>query len=97
MGNRIRKIMRFYGYVQGVGFRWRAIQAARAAGVTGWVRNRYDGSVSMEIQGSEEQINAVIQMITRSPYIEITKTYSKTIPVKEDERDFTVKDSEWHD
>lgn len=94
---KIRKIMRFYGSVQGVGFRWRAIQAARAAGVTGWVRNRYDGSVSMEIQGSEEQIDAVLQMIERSPYIRITKTYTRRIPVVEDERDFTVRDSEWLD
>ena len=91
----IRKIMRFYGGVQGVGFRWRAIQAARAAGVTGWVCNRYDGSVSMEIQGTEEQIDAVIQMISRSPYIQIRKTHSRRIPVSEDERDFVVRDSEW--
>ncbi|MBR6351839.1 MAG: acylphosphatase, partial [Firmicutes bacterium] len=43
--NIIRRHIVFYGWVQGVGFRWRARNAAQAVGVTGWVRNEYDGSV----------------------------------------------------
>ena len=50
----IRKHIRFWGRVQGVGFRYRAYHAANAVGATGWVRNEYDGSVTMEIQGTEE-------------------------------------------
>ena len=46
----------FNGWVQGVGFRYRARHAANLYGVTGWVRNDPDGSVTMEIQGTEEQI-----------------------------------------
>ena len=46
----IRKKIVFYGWVQGVGFRYRAYHAANSFGATGWVKNNYDGSVSMEIQ-----------------------------------------------
>lgn len=55
MGNNsiVRKHIIFYGYVQGVGFRYRARHAADLYGCTGWVRNEWDGSVSMEIQGEE--------------------------------------------
>ena len=52
-----RKHIVFYGWVQGVGFRYRARHAADLYGCTGWVRNEYDGSVSMEIQGEEENID----------------------------------------
>ena len=53
----IRKHIVFYGWVRGVGFRYRARHAADLYGCTGWVRNEYDGSVSMEIQGEEESID----------------------------------------
>ena len=54
---KIRKQLVFTGRVQGVGFRWRAGHAARAVGATGWVQNRYDGSVDrspyIQIDGLE--------------------------------------------
>ena len=56
----IRKHIIFTGSVQGVGFRYRARHAAELYGCTGWVRNEYDGSVVMEIQGTEEQIDRVL-------------------------------------
>ena len=59
----IRKSIRFFGIVQGVGFRYKAIQAARTAGATGWVRNEYDGSVTMEIQGTYWQIEQVVSAL----------------------------------
>ena len=67
----IRKSITFYGWVQGVGFRWRAYHAADAFGATGWVKNNYDGSVSMEIQGNEEQIDQVIQALEKGRFIHI--------------------------
>lgn len=41
----IRKEIRFTGSVQGVGFRYRAQYAANGCGVTGWVKNEWDGCV----------------------------------------------------
>ena len=72
----LRKRLVFHGRVQGVGFRWRARAAAQAAGVTGWVRNNCDGSVTMELQGSEAQIDRVIQTLDRDRYIRIAKNGS---------------------
>ncbi len=61
----IRKRIVFSGWVQGVGFRWRARQAAQLFDCTGWVKNEYDGSVTMEIQGSEEQIDQPIEQFVQ--------------------------------
>ena len=43
----VRKHISFYGWVQGVGFRYRARHVAELYGCTGWVRNEWDASVSM--------------------------------------------------
>ncbi len=51
-----RLALRFAGEVQGVGFRWTAQRIANTHGLTGWVRNEWDGSVQMELQGTSEQI-----------------------------------------
>lgn len=45
------RLVRAYGHVQGVGYRQACIQEAWALGVTGWVRNRMDGSVEAVLQG----------------------------------------------
>lgn len=87
----VRKYIRFYGQVQAVGFRWTAMQAAKLYGVTGWVRNEYDDSVSMEIQGTERQIDDVIAAIDRGTYIVIDRMEVKTLETIEDERGFRVR------
>lgn len=86
----IRQHIVFNGWVQGVGFRYRAIHAARSYGVTGWVRNEPDGSVAMEIQGTQFQIDNVIMAIERGSYVHIDHMDVKTIPVIETERGFRV-------
>ena len=45
----VRKHFKITGRVQGVGFRYRAKYAASGMGLTGWVRNEWDGSVEMEV------------------------------------------------
>ena len=87
----VRRHLIFEGLVQGVGFRWRARQAARAAGATGWVRNDWDGTVSMELQGSEAQIDRVLQALEQGRYIRIENMYSHTIPPDEDEYGFRTE------
>ena len=87
----IRKRITFYGRVQGVGFRYHAQHTADALGLTGWVCNEYDGSVTMEIQGNEAMIDRIIQMLDNDIYINIHSMDSKTLPIIENERTFCVR------
>ena len=91
MMNMIRKHISFYGWVQGVGFRYRARHAAELYGCTGWVRNEWDDSVSMEIQGTEDAIDKVILAIEAGKYVKIENTDSRMIPVETEERGFRTR------
>ena len=84
----IRRRYVFYGQVQGVGFRYRARHAADHFACTGWVRNEYDGSVTMEIQGSADAIEQVLLSIERGTYIRIEDYRCKEIPVADHESGF---------
>ncbi|MBR2852860.1 MAG: acylphosphatase [Clostridia bacterium] len=86
-----RKHIVFTGCVQGVGFRWRARQAANLYGCTGWVRNEWDGSVTMEIQGSEKEIDLVLRAINAGRYIEIERMDVQTIEAEPEERGFRTE------
>ena len=57
--HKIRVSICFYGRVQGVGFRYKLRYLAEKYSVTGWARNEYDGSVSTELQGLEEDIDKI--------------------------------------
>lgn len=83
----IRKHIVFYGRVQGVGFRYYSVYKARALGLTGWVRNLYDGSVEMEVQGEELLIDELIMFLGKQRFVLIENMDIKTLETVE-ERDF---------
>ena len=91
MMNMLRKHIIFYGWVQGVGLRYRARHAAEMYGCTGWVRNEWDGSVTMEIQGTEDAIDKVILAIEAGRYVKIENMDSRTIPLVADEYGFQTE------
>ena len=95
MSDLLRKHLVFSGDVQGVGFRWRARHAARAVGATGWVRNERDGRVSMELQGTEEQIDQVLDALERGLYIRISDIEVRSLPAEQEERSFVTRDDGW--
>jgi len=54
----------FYsGRVQGVGFRYAALQAAREFEVAGWVQNLGDGRVQLEVEGSPAEVTAFLALV----------------------------------
>ncbi|MBC5742283.1 acylphosphatase [Lachnospiraceae bacterium MD308] len=86
----VRKRIVFHGRVQGVGFRYTAKYLAQSMGLTGWVKNEYDGTVLMEVQGREPLIFKLMEGLNNRMYIQIDWIDSKDISVKE-ERGFRVK------
>lgn len=87
----IRKKVFVYGTVQGVGFRYRAEHAANILGVTGWVRNEPDGSVLLEVQGTDEQIDKVLAMVNQGTYVNIDRITANQIPIEEREYGFHIR------
>jgi len=55
--------IRFFGSVQGVGFRYTARQAAEGFAVAGWVRNLPDGSVELVAEGESTELDAFLEEI----------------------------------
>ena len=86
----VRKHIVFYGRVQGVGFRYTAKYLARSLELTGWVKNGWDGTVTMEVQGREQLINKLLTGLNHSRFISIEWMDTKEIPLEE-ERGFDVK------
>lgn len=86
--NKIRKHFNFTGQVQGVGFLWRAWKAANLYKCTGLCQNEQDGSVTLEIQGTEEAIEQVILSIKTGHYVKIKEMNEIEIPIKPYETDF---------
>ena len=92
--NAKRLHLRFSGQVQGVGFRWTSSLVARELGLTGWVRNEDDGTVTAEIQGEESHVGAFFSRMLdqyRSHPISYTITEREEIPLVRDERSFEVR------
>jgi acylphosphatase len=63
----VTRHLRVSGRVQGVGFRAALSDEATRLGVTGWVRNRADGSVEALVQGSTDAMGSIIEWARRGP------------------------------
>jgi acylphosphatase len=61
------KNLRICGVVQGVGYRYSFHAQARALHLSGWVRNRVDGSVEATVSGNPEALRKIIDWAWRGP------------------------------
>ena len=91
----IRRRWRFTGTVQGVGFRYYARAAALHLGLTGWVANNWDGSVTLEAQGTRAALDELVPTIERANrWARIEGVEVTDLPVKDREYGFTVRSGE---
>ncbi len=58
---------RVEGHVQGVGFRYFVLENANRLGLTGWVRNRRDGSVEVHAEGPRADLETLLAALRRGP------------------------------
>jgi acylphosphatase len=63
----ITRRLRISGRVQGVGYRQALCGEAARHGLTGWVRNRIDGTVEAVVQGEPEAVEKLVQWARQGP------------------------------
>lgn len=90
MKEKIRQSVVLKGRVQGVGARYKIYYLAQNYGVTGWVRNEYDGSVLAQMQGLESEIDMILQGLGQDRYIVLDSVERKQIPLETEERGFQI-------
>ena len=91
----IRRRWRFTGTVQGVGFRYYARAAALHLGLTGWVANNWDGSVTLEAQGTRAALDELVPLIERTNrWARIEGVEVTDLPAKDREYGFAVRSGE---
>jgi acylphosphatase len=81
------------GEVQGVGYRYTMRMVAREAGVAGWVRNRRDGSVEAEVEGTDAQVDEVLAWMAEGPPGSRVTSATVTDAAPSGERGFDVRSS----
>jgi acylphosphatase len=68
MGNEsVRLHARVFGRVQGVNFRYYTQREANILGLTGWVANRFDGSVEVVAEGDKSVIQRFLAFLHQGP------------------------------
>jgi len=85
MSELARARVRISGVVQGVGFRWFVCRAAEQYGLTGWVRNRPDGSVELEAEGDRPTVEAFLSEVRVGPRLgRVTSMAVDWVPPRRD-------------
>lgn len=85
-----QRVIRFFGMVQGVGFRFTAIHVANGYPLTGYVRNLPDGSVECVAEGESDQIDAYVADLGRRMGSYIRRQTQQTAPYTGEFESFDV-------
>jgi acylphosphatase len=76
--------LRIVGMVQGVGYRFALQREALRLGLTGWVRNRADGSVEAVAQGPQPALDALAAWARRGPPAARVSDVVSSVPSREE-------------
>ena len=88
----IRRYACAVGRVQGVGFRMFVRQQAVMNDITGWVMNMSDGTVTMELQGDADAVEAAFAAMRAGNYlIRVERLDIEEREPVAGERDFSIK------
>ncbi len=87
----VRKRIRVYGRVQGVGFRYLTMMAATQLDLTGWVQNLADGSVLLEVQGKKDMVERLIPTVENGHWVRIDHIEEEWIDTVNSENSFRVQ------
>jgi len=89
----VKKAIRLniYGKVQGVGFRYSALQKAHELGITGFVKNRSDGSVYIEAEAEPEILEQFIIWCKQGPTWSTIENVIETDISFNNYTDFSIK------
>jgi acylphosphatase len=79
------------GRVQGVGYRYFALRAAEALGVTGFVRNLADGRVEVVGEGPEEVLAEFASKLRQGPAFANVESVDRTPIERRGDRGFQVR------
>jgi acylphosphatase len=63
----VRRRAIVHGYVQGVFFRDSVRRLAERLGVSGWVRNNWDGTVEAVLEGDRDGVDSVVGFMHEGP------------------------------
>jgi len=79
------------GRVQGVSYRAATAAQAKRLGVVGWVKNRDDGSVELEVEGAPEQVAALLAWCEQGPpHARVAGVAIDELTPTARDRDFTI-------
>jgi acylphosphatase len=79
------------GRVQGVFFRYHTQKKASELGLTGWVRNRPEGSVEAIFEGEKKKVDQIIQWCRRGPSeARVTRVHTTWENYNGEFQDFTI-------
>lgn len=86
-----RREVRYRGDVQGVGFRYTTRRIAAGYAVTGFVRNRSDGSVQLMVEGEPGELQAFLQAVAEAMNGNIREAVVQELPATGEFPDFTIR------
>jgi acylphosphatase len=88
---KLAKLYRVRGRVQGVGFRYFVEHSASSLGLSGWVRNRDDGSVEVYALGTVEQLSELAGLLWKGPRWAEVRGVDESEAAVEHVRGFSVR------